>query len=74
MILVTGGTGFIGLHTCVALAEAGHDFVIVDNFDNSHAGVLDGLGAAAAARSSPRATSATPPCSTACSPSTRSVP
>ena len=45
MILVTGGTGFIGSHTCVALAEAGHDFVIVDNFDNSHPGVLDGLEA-----------------------------
>ena len=31
MILVTGGTGYIGSHTCVALAQAGHDLVIVDN-------------------------------------------
>jgi UDP-glucose 4-epimerase len=35
MILVTGGAGYIGSHTCVALHEAGYKFVIFDNFSNS---------------------------------------
>ena len=35
-ILVTGGAGYIGSHTCVQLIEAGYDVVIVDNFANSH--------------------------------------
>ena len=35
-ILVTGGAGFIGTHTCVLLAEAGKDIVVADNFCNSH--------------------------------------
>lgn len=39
-ILVTGGAGYIGSHTCVKLLEAGHDVVIVDNFENSHPEVL----------------------------------
>lgn len=34
-ILVTGGAGYIGSHTSVLLAEAGHDVVIVDNLANS---------------------------------------
>lgn len=34
-ILVTGGAGFIGSHTCVELLAAGHEVVIVDNFSNS---------------------------------------
>ncbi len=34
-ILVTGGTGFIGSHTCVELLEAGYDVVIIDNLSNS---------------------------------------
>ena len=34
-ILVTGGAGFIGSHTCVELLNAGHDIVIMDNFSNS---------------------------------------
>lgn len=34
-ILVTGGTGFIGSHTCVALLEAGHSVIIADNLSNS---------------------------------------
>lgn len=34
-ILVTGGAGYIGSHTCVALLEAGYDIVVIDNFSNS---------------------------------------
>ncbi len=34
-ILVTGGAGYIGSHTCVELAEAGYEVVIVDNLINS---------------------------------------
>lgn len=35
-ILVTGGAGYIGSHTCVELLEAGYDVVVVDNLENSH--------------------------------------
>lgn len=35
MILVTGGAGFIGSHTCVELLNAGYEVVILDNFCNS---------------------------------------
>ena len=34
-ILVTGGAGYIGSHTCIELIKAGYDVVIVDNFYNS---------------------------------------
>ena len=34
-ILVTGGTGFIGSHTCVELIEHGYDVVVADNLSNS---------------------------------------
>ena len=41
-ILVTGGLGYIGSHTCVALAEAGYlQLVIVDNLSNSKPSVLE---------------------------------
>ena len=40
-ILVTGGAGYIGSHTCVALAERGHDVVIVDNLVNSSMGAVE---------------------------------
>jgi len=39
-ILVTGGAGYIGSHTCVVLAERGHRLVIADNFSNSSPAVL----------------------------------
>jgi UDP-glucose 4-epimerase len=41
MILVTGGTGYIGSHTCVALAQADYNILILDNLSNSHADVVD---------------------------------
>ena len=34
-ILVTGGAGYIGSHTCVELLNSGHEVVVVDNFYNS---------------------------------------
>ncbi len=34
-VLVTGGAGYIGSHTCVELLNAGHDVVCIDNFMNS---------------------------------------
>ncbi len=36
-ILVTGGAGYIGSHTCIELVAAGHDVVILDNLMNSKA-------------------------------------
>lgn len=35
-VLVTGGAGYIGSHTCVELLAAGYDVVVVDNLSNSH--------------------------------------
>ncbi|QDQ26611.1 UDP-glucose 4-epimerase GalE [Chitinimonas arctica] len=40
-ILVTGGAGYIGSHTCVELLAADYDIVVVDNFSNSKPAVLD---------------------------------
>ena len=40
-ILVTGGAGYIGSHTCVELLNAGFDIIVVDNFCNSHPVALD---------------------------------
>ena len=40
-VLVTGGCGYIGSHTCVELFQAGYEVVIIDNFVNSKAEVLD---------------------------------
>lgn len=40
-ILVTGGTGYIGSHTCIVLLEAGYDIIIADNLSNSSIDVLD---------------------------------
>lgn len=44
-ILVTGGAGFIGSHTCVELLDSGHEVVIVDNLANSKASVVDRVAA-----------------------------
>ena len=41
MILLTGGLGYIGSHTCVVLAEAGYELAVVDNLSNSKASVLE---------------------------------
>ncbi|MBD8071143.1 UDP-glucose 4-epimerase GalE [Bacillus sp. PS06] len=35
-ILVTGGAGYIGSHTCVELLNAGYDIIVLDNFSNSN--------------------------------------
>ncbi len=43
-ILVTGGAGYIGSHTCVELLEAGHDVVIVDNLYNASPKAVDRIG------------------------------
>ena len=40
-ILVTGGAGYIGSHTCVELLNAGYDVVVVDNLCNSCKEALD---------------------------------
>ncbi|MEA5026296.1 UDP-glucose 4-epimerase [bioreactor metagenome] len=40
-VLVTGGTGFIGSHTCVELINAHHEVVIIDNLSNSSREVLN---------------------------------
>ena len=40
-IMVTGGAGYIGSHTVLALLEAGHDVVVMDNLSNSSRTSLD---------------------------------
>ena len=42
-ILVTGGAGFIGTHTCVELLEAGEDIVVFDNLVNSKRSAIDAV-------------------------------
>lgn len=42
-ILVTGGAGFIGSHTCVSLLETGHSVIIADNFCNSDIKVVENI-------------------------------
>ncbi|MBK8017012.1 MAG: UDP-glucose 4-epimerase GalE [Betaproteobacteria bacterium] len=39
-VLVTGGAGYIGSHTCVELLAAGHEVVVIDDLSNSHEEVL----------------------------------
>lgn len=40
-ILVTGGAGYIGSHTCVELLNSGYELVVLDNFSNSKPEVLE---------------------------------
>ena len=40
-VLVTGGAGFIGSHTCVELLDNGNDVVVIDDYSNSHPSALD---------------------------------
>ena len=71
MILVTGGAGFIGSHTCIALAQAGVPYLILDNFCNSRRSVLERLGASRArSPNASRAMCAMKLCLRACSRST----
>lgn len=42
-IMVTGGAGFIGSHTCVELLQNGYDICVVDNFSNSSPAALDAV-------------------------------
>lgn len=44
-VLLTGGAGFIGSHTCVELLNANEEVVILDNFSNSKPDVLDKIRA-----------------------------
>ena len=44
-ILVTGGTGYIGSHTCVSLMQNGYDIHIIDNLSNSQIDVADKISA-----------------------------
>ncbi|MBQ4362878.1 MAG: UDP-glucose 4-epimerase GalE, partial [Oscillospiraceae bacterium] len=41
MILVTGGAGYIGSHTCIELLDAGEDIIVLDNFSNSKPRALE---------------------------------
>jgi UDP-glucose 4-epimerase len=44
-VLLTGGAGYIGSHTYLALVEAGYEPVILDDFSNAHRSVIDRLAA-----------------------------
>ena len=42
-ILVTGGSGYIGSHTCVELLNSGYEVIVLDNFSNSEKKVIDNI-------------------------------
>ena len=42
-ILITGGTGYTGADTCVALTQLGYELIILDNLSNGRADILDRL-------------------------------
>ena len=35
MLLVTGGSGYVGSHACIELINAGYELLVLDNFSNS---------------------------------------
>ena len=43
-LLITGGAGFIGSHTCLVLLQAGHHLVVLDDFSNSRPIALERVG------------------------------
>ena len=43
-LLITGGAGFIGSHTCLVLLQAGHHVVVLDDFSNSSPIALERVG------------------------------
>ena len=43
-LLITGGAGFIGSHTCRVLLQAGHRLVVLDDFSNSSPIALKRVG------------------------------
>ena len=51
-LLITGGAGFIGSHTCLVLLEAGHNLVVLDNYSNSSPEALRRVAALAGLGSS----------------------
>jgi len=55
-ILVTGGAGYIGSHTCVELLNAGHEVVVVDNLSNSKEEALRRVGELAGPEAAQRLT------------------
>ena len=42
-ILITGGAGYIGSHTCVELLNAGQEIIVIDNFSNSSPQVIESI-------------------------------
>lgn len=49
-ILVTGGAGYIGSHTCVELLQAGHEVVVLDDLSNAEASVIDRVASIAGSK------------------------
>jgi len=43
-VLITGGAGYIGSHTCVELLQAGYEIIVLDNYRNSHPESLKRVG------------------------------
>jgi len=52
-LLITGGAGFIGSHTCLVLLQAGHDLTVLDNFSNSSPIALERVAMLAEVKTAP---------------------